>query len=175
MKPINKKVAAGLLALPLMTVAGAAYANTDATSAPHAEDIECGIELTAEEQAYFAKFDKVISDNDWDTLSMKQIDAKLVAAGLEAVGDEADPLYNMTGAEIEKLTEADWAKIEAQYPLYNDDDYEESEDDVDVTDEEWDKIEALFTDAEWDTLSDEEFERRVNEAGLGGSFELDAE
>lgn len=59
----------------------------------------------------------VLTDDDWQTLSMKQIDDKLVAAGKNPVYSDykKDPMYNVTAAEAEKFTEADWLRIDAEY------------------------------------------------------------
>ncbi len=55
----------------------------------------------------------IISEEDWNTLSMKQIDEKLKAAGIETeLVDHRDPLYNLTPAEMDKLTEAQWEEID---------------------------------------------------------------
>lgn len=91
-------------------------------------------ELEKEAAAYFAKFDKVISEKDWNTLSMKDIDAKLKAAGVEALGDTKDPLYDKTPAEIEALSDAEWKKIDAQY----------AQETVEITAEEEAEMKKLF-------------------------------
>lgn len=64
------------------------------------------------------KLNETITESDWETLSMKQIDDKLVAAGLEKIGDEEnDPHYTKTPAEIaqtvKNISASDWAAIEA--------------------------------------------------------------
>lgn len=67
------------------------------------------------DDAYFDAIDNVISENDWENLTGRQIDGKLKKAGLEPLFDENDPFYNMTGKQIDALSDAEWEKIEKQH------------------------------------------------------------
>ena len=54
-------------------------------------------------------WDGLITDNDWSTLSMAQIDAKLEGDGYEPIGDpDGDPFYQMSPAEIDALSDAEY-------------------------------------------------------------------
>jgi len=59
--------------------------------------------------------DGVISEKDWETLSMKQIDEKMIQAGKKAIGDKQDPLYNFTQDQIRQLTDEEWDAIDKKY------------------------------------------------------------
>lgn len=83
------------------------------------QEIEAYVEANkTDEEKTEEAIDATISEDDWNTLSMKAIDDKLVAAGLEKIGDEEnDPHYNKTPAEIaqtvKNISASDWADIEA--------------------------------------------------------------
>ncbi len=63
----------------------------------------------------------IISEKDWDTLSMKQIDEKMKKAGKDTIGDSQNPLYTLTVKQIDNLSNAQWEKIDAKYnELYGD-------------------------------------------------------
>ena len=54
----------------------------------------------------------VISDEDWATLSLAEIDAKLESNGLDPIGDSAgDPFYDLTPDEIDALTDEQYVAM----------------------------------------------------------------
>ena len=54
----------------------------------------------------------VISDDDWATLSLAEIDAKLDSNGLDPIGDPAgDPFYHLTPDEIDALTDEQYVAM----------------------------------------------------------------
>lgn len=73
--------------------------------------------LSGDTEVIVDEYAGILTDTDWQTLSMKQIDEKIVAAGKPQIYKDNvnDPLYNITLAEMEKFTKADWEKIDAEY------------------------------------------------------------
>lgn len=67
--------------------------------------------LSEEDKKYMEKVDAVISESDWEKLSDKEIDEKLKKAGVETFGDPKDPLYSMTPAQIDALSDAEFEKL----------------------------------------------------------------
>lgn len=49
-------------------------------------------------------YSDIISDEEWMTLSQKEIDEKLIAAGERPVSSEGDPFYDMSSFEIQTLS-----------------------------------------------------------------------
>ena len=93
----------------------------------------------------------IITTEDWQTLSMAQIDAKLIAAGERPIGDPVgDPFYDLTPLEVAELT---------------DDEFQALLDQVNWGDEEpyW---EGVITDDDWATLSMAEIDGKLEAAGL---------
>ena len=58
----------------------------------------------------------IITDEDWANLSMAEIDTKMESNGQSAIGDAAgDPFYDLTPAEIDALTDEEYANTVAAY------------------------------------------------------------
>jgi len=124
----------------------------------------------------------IISDQDWDNLSMSQIDAKLKAAGKKGIGDAKDPLYTKTDTQIDKLTEKEWEAVEKKYKeIYGDDfledmgdEYEDYEDMEDSDEEEFEDeqaflehVKGVISEADLDKLSMEQIDAKLKKAGKG--------
>lgn len=134
------------------------------------EDDWSGEDMFAEEDAFWDQVDAVITESDWDTLSDKQIDEKLQAAGLEVLGDPQDPLYEMTMGQMDALTDEEWDEIDAQYEeLYGHEDWDEE----DYYDEDFDS-EYIDEDFEFDTEKSDIIEE-VQEIFAEIKSELDAD
>ncbi len=72
---------------------------------------------------YFDEVDGTISNEDWDNLSAKEIDEKLLAADLVPIGDPEDPFYNLSGIEIDLLSDERYDELYFEYEdqLFNED------------------------------------------------------
>lgn len=56
------------------------------------------------------QWEGIITDEDWATLSMAEIDIKMESHGLEPIGDATgDPFYDLTPAEVDALSDAEYA------------------------------------------------------------------
>ncbi len=109
---IKKMVLGGSLALVLLGSMGSyTFAQTQQNgviAASASSDVQ-------EFQTMFESIDAIITDHEWETLSMKAIDEKLNRAGIEAIGDPQDPLYAMSMAEIDALSDAEFDKLVGDY------------------------------------------------------------
>lgn len=94
----------------------------------------------------------LITAEDWQTLSMAQIDAKLVANGERAIGDAgSDPFYNLTPQEVDALTDAEFEALMADF------EYDAFSPPV------W---EGILTDDDWMTLSMAQIDAKLEAAGV---------
>ena len=83
------------------------------------EELPEGSEHIAEEfDDVWEEIDTVITDEQWDTLSDAEIDEILIEEGIEPIGIEEDPLYDLTPEEIDSLTDEEWEDIDAWYDEY---------------------------------------------------------
>lgn len=58
----------------------------------------------------------VISDEDWATLSLAEIDDTLMSNGLDPIGDSTgDPFYHLTPSEIDALADEEYAAMAGAY------------------------------------------------------------
>lgn len=53
-----------------------------------------------------------ITEEDWETLSMKEIDEKLVKSGLSVIGDPSDPFYALTPSQVDETLEEQFGETE---------------------------------------------------------------
>ena len=138
---MNKKIVTSLLALPLVAagtiVATNVYAAPDTPQAtPFVQEFTVNedgnvqgvafelivdengdlIEMKVPEGAVSPNpFSDVLSQKDWETLSMKEMNEKFKKAGKPLPFNERDPLYSFRPAEINEFTKEDWAKLGANF------------------------------------------------------------
>lgn len=177
------------LGLALAPIAAAASANPAVVQAEqptaNIEELDFPVNYDFEDFDFDADWDEtddyidelieagVITEADLDTLSMEEVDRKLKAAGKETIFDSQDPLYKMTEAEIEKLTDEEWEKIEEKYVELYGEDFFDDEDDWDEEDEYIDElIEAgVITEEDFDKLSMEQIDAKLKAAGKETIFD----
>lgn len=138
------------------------------------------------------QLDSIITEHDWETLSMQQIDQKLKKAGLTPIGDKNDELYTKTPAEVYAISDKAWEKIDAVITEYdwenlsmqqidkklkkaglepfgdrNDGFYDKTPAEIDkILDKECKEIDAVITEHDWDTLSMKQIDEKLKKAGI---------
>lgn len=163
-----KKYALSALALAVLASAvGGAY-HVSAAPDMEPEDPEDVLMTMVNEDV--DPIDEIITDEDWDNLTGKEINDKIMNAGLEPLFTEAeDPFFHMNEKQIEALTDEEYDKViaefEAVYGPYEEQwedewDDEQYDEEMDVYIDELEaELEALlkakgFTEAEMDQLYD---------------------
>jgi len=92
---------------------------------------------------------EIITEEDWNILSLKEIDQKLQKAGGEPIGDPNDPFYALTPQEIEeKENEIFFLEPNFQEKLHTED-----------------PTYGIISESEWDILSMQEIDQKLQEAG----------
>lgn len=130
------------------------------------------VDLSEEEwEKYIEQVNSIITEKDWETLSSEQIDEKLRKAGMEVEpADTRDPLYKLTPMEIENLTESEWTEIEKTLiEIYGEDAVETTEEfEIDEISEKMfeEKINSIITEKDWETLSLEQIDEKLRNAGI---------
>ena len=93
----------------------------------------------------------LITTEDWHTLSMAEIDAKLLANGERAIGDPVgDPFYDLTPLEVEELTDSEFQALLDQV-------------DWGLEAPVWDDV---ITDEDWASLSMAQIDFKLESNGL---------
>jgi PHD/YefM family antitoxin component YafN of YafNO toxin-antitoxin module len=122
-------------------------------------------------------FEGIISEDDWENLSMKEIDEKLKKAGKQPIGFEKDPLYELTPQEIEKLTDDEWKKIEKEMEKIFEEEFGELfnlEGDIDgdleiiplsASENFSDPFEGIISQSDWENLSMKDIDEKLKKAG----------
>jgi hypothetical protein len=116
-----------------------------------------------EDGGYSDELMEYITIEEFDTLSMAEIDKKLVDAGREPMFDKNDPLYNMNPEKIEELSEEEMEKLFEDYEF-------------DLGDEEehlGEEFEGIISLEEFNTLSMAEIDKKLVDAGEEPMFNQD--
>lgn len=120
----------------------------------------------------------VITEHDFETLSQAQIDQKLRNSGIDIEPTNTrDPLYNLTPTEIENLSDEQWTQIEKTLTeIYGEDVFDENTFDEatkntdelseNELNEYMDKINAIITEKDWETLSGAQIDQKLRHAGI---------
>lgn len=74
-----------------------------------------GDDLVFEDSAETQDFNDIISAEDWETLSEKAIDQKLINAGYMPIFDVNNPFYEMSVAELKELSEEEYLELAGTY------------------------------------------------------------